>query len=213
MSLITTLVGSKLAVAVIALGTLTVGGTAAAAYTGSLPAGLQDEAHALLGAPTAQPTSTATPEPTDDPSDAATPEPTGNPTDMATPEPTETSTPDDVASPSATEPTGPDATGPAAFGLCTAFEHGGLDRDSVAYESLVKAAGSADGIAAYCGTVVAPGHDSGEHKAEEPASSTPEPTEAPETPPQPKGSDDHADHNAPQAPEGSDHSGGGHDRP
>jgi hypothetical protein len=49
---------------------------------------------------------------------------------------------------------GPDATGPAAFGLCTAFTHGGLSKASTAYTSLVKAAGSATGIPTYCATVV-----------------------------------------------------------
>ncbi|WP_158865234.1 protein tyrosine phosphatase [Leifsonia sp. AG29] len=202
MSFITAVVGSKLAVALIALGTITVGGTAAAAYTGSLPAGLQNDAHSLIGAPTATPTPEATETPT--------PEPTDDATETATPEPTETPTATDTPNPSATDPTGPDATGPAAHGLCTAFEHGGLDRDSVAYASLAKAAGGADGVATYCAGVVAPGH-SAEHDAEDSAAPTSEPTsDAPEAPAEPKGSEDHADHGAPATSPGKSHSGDDH---
>ncbi|TAL42132.1 MAG: hypothetical protein EPN91_09125 [Salinibacterium sp.] len=66
-----------------------------------------------------------------------------------TPEPSETAV-------------GPDATGPAAHGLCTAFTHGGLAVSSTAYQSLVTAANGAENIATYCATVPAPGK-SGEH--------------------------------------------------
>lgn len=192
MSLITAVVGSKLAIALIALGTIAAGGTAAAAYTGSLPAGLQNDAHSLVGAPAAEPTDSAT--------DTATPEPT----DTATPEPTETPTPD----PSATAPVGPDATGPAAHGLCTAFQHGGLAPTSVAYASLEKASGGADGIAAYCAVVLTP-KPAADHGAP-----TAEPTsDGPDSPAQPNGSADHSSHGAPAAPGGSGHSGGSHGRP
>lgn len=200
MSFITAVVGSKLAVALIALGTITVGGTAAAAYTGSLPAGLQNDAHSLIGAPTATPTADA--------AETATPEPTDAATETATPEPTETPTATDT--PSATAPIGPDATGPAAHGLCTAFEHGGLNQASVAYASLAKAAGGADGISSYCAAVVAPGQ-SAQHGADDSATSTVEPTsDAPEAPAAPKGSSEHADHGAPATSQGSAHSGGAH---
>jgi hypothetical protein len=64
------------------------------------------------------------------------------------------------ATPSAT-PVGPDATGSAAYGLCTAFDrdraHGKVDEKSVAFRNLATAAGGADKIAAYCATVVKPG--------------------------------------------------------
>ena len=114
--------------------------TGAAAYTGSLPGPIQRAAHSTIGAPTAD----ATDEPTDDPTD----EPTGTPTGTPTDSPTGTST---------THGVGPDATGPAAFGLCNAWTHGGLATTSVAYRNLATAAGGADGIQAYCATIVKPG--------------------------------------------------------
>jgi len=50
---------------------------------------------------------------------------------------------------------GPDATGPAKFGLCNAFTSGqgttkGEKADSVAFQALATAAGGAGNIAAYC---------------------------------------------------------------
>jgi hypothetical protein len=51
---------------------------------------------------------------------------------------------------------GPDATGAAAFGLCNAFTHGGLNPTSTAYDALAEAAGGESGIATYCETVPAP---------------------------------------------------------
>lgn len=193
MSLITAVVGSKLAVALIALGTVTVGGTAAAAYTGSLPAGLQNDAHSLIGAPTAAPTADATETPT--------PEPTETPS--------ATDTPDPSATPAAPDAKGPDATGPAARGLCTAFQHGGLAPASVAYASLVKAAGGADGISAYCAAIVPPGH-SPEPGATPTSGAT---SDAGHGQAQPKGSSGQTDHGAPTTSGGSGHSGGSHGRP
>ena len=52
---------------------------------------------------------------------------------------------------------GPDASGPAAFGLCTAYGKGGLNSASVAYRNLAQAAGGASNIVTYCATVKAPG--------------------------------------------------------
>lgn len=135
---LTSLVSSKVLVAVAATGLVAVGG-GAAAYAGALPTALQSAAHHSIGAPAPDGSEQ---EPAD------TPEPTDSTT-------TDTST--DTPSPS-TSATGPDATGPAAYGLCTAYTHGGLAPTSVAYQSLVTAAGSADGIAAYCLTIVKPGH-------------------------------------------------------
>ncbi|BAS11713.1 hypothetical protein AHiyo8_00160 [Arthrobacter sp. Hiyo8] len=51
MSFFTALLTSKIAAGALAAGTLAVGGTAAAAYTGTLPAPLQQSAHNLIGAP------------------------------------------------------------------------------------------------------------------------------------------------------------------
>ncbi len=55
-------------------------------------------------------------------------------------------------------PVGPDVHGPAAFGLCTAFAHGGLPASSVPYQNLVAAAGGAGKITTFCATVAHPGH-------------------------------------------------------
>jgi hypothetical protein len=57
---------------------------------------------------------------------------------------------------------GPDATGPAAFGLCTAYTHakahGTSTGKAVAFRNLAAAAGGAANIAAYCAAVPRPGH-------------------------------------------------------
>jgi hypothetical protein len=64
--------------------------------------------------------------------------------------------------PSATAtPVGPDATGPAAFGLCNAWAHakahGTSSQQSVAFRNLAAAAGGASNVAAYCAAVPHPG--------------------------------------------------------
>lgn len=144
--MLTSLVASKLAIAAATAG-VAVAGTVAAAYAGALPTGLQDAAHHSIGAPAASsPKAGATDEassPADEPS--------------ATEDPTSSQEPTPTGSPTST-PVGPDATGPAAFGLCTAYTHGGLATTSVAFQSLVKAAGgNATSIGAYCATVKHPG--------------------------------------------------------
>lgn len=79
----------------------------------------------------------------------ATETPSATPTDDAS----ETPAPTDAPSPSATR--GPDATGPAAFGLCTAFTAGGLKSGSIAYRALLNASTSAGSIADYCAPILA----------------------------------------------------------
>jgi hypothetical protein len=58
-------------------------------------------------------------------------------------------------------PVGPDASGHAKFGLCTAYahgrEHGSEAKTSVAFRNLVKAAGGAANVASYCARVPHPG--------------------------------------------------------
>ncbi len=58
-------------------------------------------------------------------------------------------------------PVGPDATGPAAFGLCTAYDHakahGTASQQAVAFRNLAAAAGGAANVDAYCATVAHPG--------------------------------------------------------
>ncbi len=63
--------------------------------------------------------------------------------------------------PSATAtPAGPDATGPAAFGLCTAWAHakahGTSSQQAVAFRNLAAVAGGAGNVAAYCAAVPHP---------------------------------------------------------
>src|SRR5205823_4240027 len=65
------------------------------------------------------------------------------------------------ATPARTGAGGPDATGPAAFGLCTAYAHakahGTASQKATAFRNLAAAAGGAAKIAAYCTTVPHPG--------------------------------------------------------
>ena len=64
------------------------------------------------------------------------------------------------ATPARTDAVGPDATGPAAFGLCTAYAHakahGTASQKAMAFRNLAAAAGGAAKIAAYCTTVPHP---------------------------------------------------------
>jgi hypothetical protein len=153
MSFFTALLTSKVAAGALAAGTLAIGGTAAAAYTGNLPTPLQQSAHNLVGAPApAASAALAT---------RTTPTDTTEATEAT--EATEKATATD--SPSAT-PVGPDATGPAAYGLCQAFTRGGLDSSSTAYRSLTIAASGASDIAAYCAAVVSPGESASHRPAE-----------------------------------------------
>ncbi len=136
MSLFTTLIGSKLAAGVLAAGVVTAGATGAAAYANVLPAPLQQSAHELIGAPAPKTTTTETV--------------------LASATPS--------ASPSATAK-GPDATGAAAYGLCTAYLLGGLNSSSTAYTSLVTAAKGSANIVSYCASVPTPGKSAVHHSA------------------------------------------------
>jgi len=64
----------------------------------------------------------------------------------------------------AATPAGPDTTGPAAFGLCTAWSHakahGTPSQQAVAFRNLAAAAGGASKVAAYCAAVPHPGPSS-----------------------------------------------------
>jgi hypothetical protein len=59
--------------------------------------------------------------------------------------------------PASGQPVGPDASGSPAYGLCTAYDHGGLSQHSVAFRNLVNAAGGKAKVAAYCASVTSPG--------------------------------------------------------
>jgi hypothetical protein len=132
--MLSTLLGAKFAAA-LAAGAVGLGGVAAA-YAGALPAGLQDLAHTTVGAPAADQSTAAD-------------------HDKAThhSKVTQNST--------AKTAVGPDATGHAAFGLCTAWEHvqghGKAAEKSVAFANLATAAGGIDKITAYCAKVPHPG--------------------------------------------------------
>jgi len=144
MSLFTTLVTSKIAAGALAVGTLVVGGTTTAAYAGALPAPLQQGAHSVIGAPAASTDEDSTTDTDEDTTKTDTDEDSTTKTDEET----------DSSSPSRV---GPDATGPAAYGLCRAYTHGGLNASSTAYGSLAAAANGAANIAGYCATVASPG--------------------------------------------------------
>jgi len=96
-------------------------------------------------------------------------------------------------------PAGPDANGPAAVGLCTAWANvagNGRAMDSVAFQNLVEAAGGEDKVEAFCAEVDAPG------KSADRATGKPEdaPTGKPETVPTGKPSDLPTDHKPDSAP-------------
>lgn len=158
---LTTLLAGKV-VAAAAAGGIAIAGTAAAAYTGNLPDALQDVAHQTIGAPAAKAADAAAERP-----EAPAATPTGRPATAT--------------------PVGPDATGAAAYGLCTAWDKGGLATKSVAYEALVKAAGEESKIEEFCATVEQPGkasdHATGAHTSRPTGSPTAHPTGAPETHP------------------------------
>jgi hypothetical protein len=58
-------------------------------------------------------------------------------------------------------PAGPSTSGPAAFGLCTAYahatQHGTAAQKAVAFRNLEKAAGGAANVASFCASVAHPG--------------------------------------------------------
>jgi hypothetical protein len=156
--MISTLLGAKLGAA-LAAGAVSFGAVGAAAYTGVLPDGAQQLAHTAIGAPAPGQgeNADASKDATDAANDAA--EATKEAADAAK-DPAEAVT-SDAADPTKSTPVGPDATGPAAFGLCTAWGHvqteGQVADKSVAFRNLATAAGGADKITAYCATVLRPG--------------------------------------------------------
>jgi hypothetical protein len=125
--------------AVAAAAALSLGGFAAAAFAGALPAPAQQFAHHTFGAPAARGTHPTSTHPTS--------------THPASTHPS-----------AATTPAGPDATGPAAFGLCTAWTHakahGTSSQQAVAFRNLAAAAGGVGKVGAYCAAVPHPGPSS-----------------------------------------------------
>lgn len=159
-SMLATLLATKTVVAGVAL--VACAGTAAAAYTGSLPDTLQDVAHQSVGAPAPDATHKASP-------DSA--RPTASEAPSATPKPKKSAK-------------GPDATGSAAHGLCTAYVKGGLGAKSTARQALSDAAGGPSNIPAYCAAVL---KDSPDATARRHA--TGKPSDHPTAKPTDKGSD------------------------
>ena len=133
-SLLTARAAAAAGAAAIALG----GGVAAAAYTSTLPAPAQQFAHSVIGAPSPQPSHRP-----------GTPQPSHRPGTLQ-------------ATPARTDGGGPDATGPAAFGLCSAYAHakahGTASQKAMAFRNLAAAAGGAAKVAAYCTAVPHPGN-------------------------------------------------------
>lgn len=77
-------------------------------------------------------------------------------------------TPEQAGAPTST-PAGPDATGAAAFGLCTAYTHAQSATASVAFQNLVTAAGGTDKVEAYCATIPRPGSAAASHATGKPS--------------------------------------------
>jgi hypothetical protein len=167
--LLTALLTAKAAAAAAAVATVALGGVAAAAYTGTLPAPAQQFAHSVIGAPSPQPSHRP-----DIPQPGHVP---------GTPQ----------ATPARTGAVGPDATGPAAFGLCTAYAHakahGTASQKATAFRNLAAAAGGAGKIAAYCTAVPHPGSSQSSQSASAPTHParrhTPHPTGKPSSQPSP----------------------------
>jgi E1A/CREB-binding protein len=163
-SMLLRLFASKLALSLTA-GAVGLGGTAAVAQAGALPAPLQEVAHATIGAPAPdEPTSggeDATGEAagsSTDPAPEAETDPATEPTDGTAGESDEI----DYDALSTALGQGPDVAGPAAKGLCTAYEEGGLAVYSVAYRNLERAAADAGSVTAYCEQVTDPDTESTE---------------------------------------------------
>jgi len=137
-----------------AVGSLALGGVAAAATTGSLPGPLQRAAH-VFGAPAGDGQDDQG-ENQDDQGDGHTSSASPTASESPAPSTSETPSPKPSASGSANG-VGPDATGPAAFGLCHAFADTNQS-DSVAFRNLQKAAADKGlTVKAYCTVIIALG--------------------------------------------------------
>ena len=81
------------------------------------------------------------------------------------------------ATPARPDAVGPDATGPAGSGLCTAYAHakahGTASQKAVAFRDLAAAAGGAAKIAAYCAAVPRPGSSQSSQSASAPTHPAP----------------------------------------
>ena len=198
MSLFTVFATSKIAASALAAGALAVGGTGAAAYAGALPSDVQQSAHELLGAPAPRVggvSETAKGGATADAESSASASAT--PSASAEAAATGAAADQDADAEASATAVGPDAAGPAAYGLCTAFTKGGLAASSTGFASLAIAAEGEANIDSYCADVIAEGKSAGKsdsHKVEGAGSGdvaadvngpeVPEVPEAPELPTQ-----------------------------
>lgn len=86
-------------------------------------------------------------------------------------------------------PVGPSASGPAAFGLCTAYahatQHGTAAQKAVAFRNLEKAAGGAANVAGFCASVAHPGASATPRGAARTSHPTGKPTSHPTGKPSP----------------------------
>jgi hypothetical protein len=122
---------SARAAAAAAVAVVGLGGFATAAFAGALPASAQQFAHDAIGAPS--------------PHSSGSAHHSGK----------------DASARHSGTPVGPNATGPAEFGLCTAYanasEHGTATQKAIAFRNLEKAAGGAGNVASFCASVPHPG--------------------------------------------------------
>jgi hypothetical protein len=132
---------ARAAAVLAAAASLSMGGVAAAAYTGSLPGGAQGIAHRAIGAPAGKPRTT----PSTVPSSAATATPAGP----------------NVASAAAFG---------LCTAWKHAQIHGSAADKSVAFTNLVTAAGGADNVASYCASIPHPGAAATTHPGGQPTS-------------------------------------------
>ena len=86
-------------------------------------------------------------------------------------------------------PVGPNASGPAAFGLCTAYahatKHGTAAKKAVAFRNLEKAAGGAANVTSFCASVAHPGSSATPHSGAPTSHPTGAPTSHPSERPSP----------------------------
>jgi hypothetical protein len=122
---------SARAAAAAAVAVVGLGGFATAAFADALPSSAQQFAHDAIGAPSPHSSSSA-----HHPGKHASARHSGT-------------------------PVGPNASGPAAFGLCTAYanasRHGTATQKAVAFRNLERAAGGAGNVASFCASVPHPG--------------------------------------------------------
>jgi len=161
MSLFTVLATSKVAAGVLAAGAVAAGGTGVAAFNGALPTEIQQSAHDLVGAPAPLATKAA------DAAEAGQAKATdavetvqAKATDAAKTGEDKATDAVDAAKSKAEDTL---ATTPEAFGLCTAFIHGGLKADTKVpgFQSIVVAAGGEANVESHCQAVVDAGKAAG----------------------------------------------------